>query len=115
MEKITRKAFTEALCGNMTVFLGCTRLSAEKAMDRLENVLAGTFDGEKIVEHRTAKQRSNAIEFSGGSRLYFDQSGEKTCYHVEKMGYDVYIFERKSIDCYGKIDFHTCVYAIDNI
>lgn len=114
MEKITRKAFIETLCGNMTVFLGCTRQSAEKVEECLDSILAGTFDGKKILEHRTAKQRSNFIEFTGGSRLYFDQSGTKTCYHVEKMGYHVYIFERVSTDCFGKIDYHTCVYVVDN-
>lgn len=114
MEKITRKEFTEQICGNMTVFLGCPRQSAEKIEPYLENAIAGTFDGKKIVEHRTAKQRSNYIEFTGGSRLYFDQKCTRTCYHVEKMGYHVYMFEEAYAYPDGEMKYCTCVYVVDN-
>ena len=111
MEKITRKDFVTAICEHSTIFLGCPRRDAAWIADRLEKAIE-TTDFE-LAEHRTAKQRSNFIEFCNGSMLRFDQKCEKACYHAEKMGKNFFMFEEKYIDNFDKSEhFCTCVYCI---
>lgn len=111
MEKITRKSFTEAICGNNTAFFGAPRHEAAWVCDRLENAIKNTDF--YMVERRTATPKSNAIQFCNGSMLYFNQKCEKTCYHAEVMGKHVYMFEEKYIDRINETEnFITCVYCV---
>ena len=117
MKKITRKEFTAAICGNMTVFFGTSRHNAAWIAERLENAAKGWKESEAITEHRTAVEKSNYIEFTGGSRLYFDEkNAEKTCYHAESLGLDFYLYEIKTYSPFdGSENYRTCIYLIDNI
>lgn len=111
MEKITRKSFIEAICVNRTVFFGASRHDASWIDNRLENAIRNTDF--TMAEQRTAESKSNAIQFCNGSKLYFDQKCEKTCYHAEKMGKHVYMFEERYIDDFNNTErFSTCVYCV---
>lgn len=87
MEKITKKAFCETLCGHMSTLCG-------NISNKPENFITGKLDGLKIaegiiLEKRAATLHSNHIEFTGGSRLYFDQNGKYSFYHhTGKSGLD---------------------------
>lgn len=79
MEKITKKEFISKLCGHKTTLCGNVR-------NKPEAFIIGKLDGLKIaegiiLEKREAELHSSYVEFTGGSRLYFDQNGKYSFYH----------------------------------
>lgn len=88
MEKITKKRFVEILAENPSAILANVRRAenSENAIrSELENI------SEIPADRRTVRAiRSNHIEFSNGSRFYFDQDGEKEYFSHEndhKIGF----------------------------
>jgi len=99
--KITKKDFIRTMVENTTTFLGVARKLYTS--DELESILANFLDDSStIVEKRSCKARSTFLEFSGGSRLGFDQIG--------KYGFYKYALSGKE----RKIDLYICRHTAPN-
>ena len=90
MEKITKKEFIKKLCAHKTTLCG-------NVNNKSEDFIIGKLDGLKIadgiiLEKRDAEMHSSFVEFTGGSRMYFDQKGKYSFYsHTGKSGLDYLI------------------------
>lgn len=80
--KITKKEFINILSNNKSIFLG----SIFNRKEELSNLICDSvknFSPTESNERRTVvKIQTNAICFSNGSSLYFDQRGEKTYHRI---------------------------------
>ena len=79
MRKLSKNTFLTYLCGYKTTFCG-------NIHNKTEDYIIGKLDGLKIaegiiLEKREAELHSSYVEFTGGSRLYFDQNGKYSFYH----------------------------------
>ena len=85
MKKITKKEFIDTLCNNVTAQVVLLRralnesdkniirgLTWENASDEQHNI--------KLLPRTVEKKQTNAVMFSNGSWLYFDENGEKNYY-----------------------------------
>ena len=85
MKKITKKEFIDTLCNNVTAQVVLLRralnesdkniirgLTWENASDEQHNI--------KLLPRTVKKKQTNAVMFSNGSWLYFDEKGAKNYY-----------------------------------
>lgn len=86
MKKITKKEFIAKMVANETYFVNVHKYINKPIQSKLE------FINNEIVEHkpdlsvmktRTCVQRSAFLEFSMGSRLYFNQQADYSYYEFE--------------------------------
>lgn len=85
MKKITKKEFVETLCNNVTaqvVLLGRELNESDKNIIRSLTWESASDEQHKIelLPRTVEKKQTNAVMFSNGSWLYFDEKGEKNYY-----------------------------------
>lgn len=94
--KITKRAFVEAMTSNQSTFMGIARRLLEK--DELFCTIEHFFDPAVILEKRECKAHSTFLEFTGGSRLGFDQVGKYEFHMYEYANGTAYICVHMSYD-----------------
>ena len=85
MKKITKKEFVETLCNNVTSQVVLLRRELNESD---KNIIRGlTWENASDEQHKiellprtVEKKQTNAVMFSNGSWLYFDEKGEKNYY-----------------------------------
>lgn len=93
MEKITKKQFVELLTNNKSIFLGAINNKPNELHEIISNAVKN-FSPDEQDERRTVKKvQTNAIQFTDGSWLYFDGTGEKTYHKVGNV-----IYQQTQID-----------------
>ena len=108
MDKITKKEFITALTENNSIFFGMTKQLA--CRDEIEIYLDDFDNDNRIVEERSAKAHSNCLEFSGGSRLYFDQKGGYSFHKMVYGKHSVYVCME-----YANTENPKCMYYMVNV
>lgn len=87
MEKITKKEFIELLLHHKSILLGAIPTSS-KGLHTVIDQLALRFEPTDENEVRTVEQvRTNSIQFSNGSSIYFDGQGTKTYWKNRNVVY----------------------------
>lgn len=92
VEKITKKEFIQVMTSNRHLFLGVGRCTQ---LEKLPDDMNRFFREGRIPEEVTrtvVKVRSNCLEFSDSSRLYFDSFAKYT-YRRNGLVYEVEIRE----------------------
>ena len=87
MKKITKKEFIETLCSATTAQIVVKRGKAltESDVALIKRITSANAEVEYKIEpewRTVVKRQSNAVMFSNGSGLYFDQVGDKKYYRV---------------------------------
>lgn len=112
MEKITKGKFIEVLTSNKTVFCGSAfRWDDEKIITGMERI---TAIPEQAERRTVTEKHTSYIMFSNGSRLDFNQCGEKSYFsHTNNSGLN---FVLQKTEVYDEFDEETIqnyiVYAI---
>ena len=88
MQKITKKAFIEALTSGESTYVG---LAYRKLHDQVTPPRMHTEGMRRTV----TKKASNHLEFSDGSRLYFDSFAERKYYNIGRY----YLVDIHEIGC----------------
>lgn len=105
MEKITCKSFKDLLWKHDTVFCGSVfRSNDEKIIAGMERIPAAAFID--APRRSVIHSQSNAVQFEGGSWLYFNP-GNEYFRHVSAAG-NTFLLQREFYD--GKHNY--IVYAI---
>lgn len=110
MDKITKVKFKDLLINNNNVLIGAANnLSKEKfdkLIDDLENMEDIKYSDENV--RKCVKVNSNALEFSNGSWVYFNNPSK--CYTFNN---GLAIMVEKKLCRIDKVDkYHTIVYLI---
>lgn len=102
--KITKKSFIENLTANNSVFLGVTkRLYTE---DEVYCCIQDFLKPDVILNERACKAHANYLEFTGGSRLSFDQQGKNDFYSYSYPEGTVYICLHTYYDVWDEKDMY---------
>ena len=103
MEKITKKSFIETISENATYFCGSVFRKTDEIIKTAMNT-CNSFDG---FQKRNVKiKQSNAVQFSNGSWLYFDQEGKKEYFkYVNKFGMTHLIQKTTYHDRFDDVDY----------
>jgi hypothetical protein len=79
--KITKRAFVEAMVGNLTMFCGVTsRILPE---DELHSFIKKLDENRMYYESRSCEAHSTYLKFSNGSYLYLNEVGSHDYYKYE--------------------------------
>ena len=90
--KITKKEFIDTLCSAPSVMLGLTRQAA--APEQINSALTSAKANFSALARTVTAKRSNHLEFSDGSRLYFDGNATRTYESHGGCVYEMTIRER---------------------
>lgn len=106
--KITKKSFIENMTTNNTIFIGVVKklLTADEVYCAIQDLLKPDV----ILNHRTAKARSNSLEFTGGSILDFSQVGKYSFYEYNYPECTVYICCHETYDNFDETYHVKCMY-----
>lgn len=89
--KITKKEFISLLTSKESALIGSCFSKNELHTRTSEAIETFKPDFSQMEFRKVAKTQTNALKFSNGSWLYFDQKGEKSYYRLtEKV---IYMYE----------------------
>ena len=107
MEKITKKEFRNLLENKQNCLVQA--FYQKKSMIEFLDGKLPTLNVEKFNNFRTAKRiRSNSIEFSNDSSIYFNENGDKSYFRLN----DFLISETITLNDFGSVKEETFGYII---